>query len=323
MSSADEEKQHITCTDELNNMHITCTDEVDKCANCGKEGSDLNICNKCKMVKYCNLACKKKHKSKHKKKCDRRVAELHDEELFKDHPPAEDCPICMLPLPLDVGSIFNSCCGKRICQGCIHAMVMEELRKGKKEEELGMCPFCREPREDSDKEGIERVEKLMENGNAMAFYVLAGCYADGIRGVPQDWMKANELYLKAGELGCSVAYSNLGNSYYHGQGVEADDKKAKHYWELAAMKGNVDARHNLGLLEGKAGNHDRAFKHFLIAAKAGYNKSLDVVKDGFMNGLVTKHEYEITLRAYHERQTEMKSVARDAAFKARCAAEHT
>lgn len=32
-------------------------------------------------------------------------------------------------------------------------------------------------------------------------------------------------------------------------------KKAKHFNELAAMMGNVDARHNLGVLEGQAGNN--------------------------------------------------------------------
>ena len=32
-----------------------------------------------------------------------------------------------------------------------------------------------------------------------------------------------------------------------------------------------------------------------------------------MDGLVSKDEYEQALRAYHERQTEMKSGARDAA----------
>ena len=90
--------KHIMCTDDIKNLHITCTEDVDVCANCGKEGSDLNICNKCKAVKYCNAACKKKHRNKHKKKCERRVAELHDIELFKKPPPPEDCPICMLPL---------------------------------------------------------------------------------------------------------------------------------------------------------------------------------------------------------------------------------
>ena len=71
------------------------------CAACGKEGGNLNTCNKCKLVKYCNAVCKKKHRSKHKKECERIVAESHDEELFfKDPPSREDCPICFLPLPL-------------------------------------------------------------------------------------------------------------------------------------------------------------------------------------------------------------------------------
>jgi len=43
--------------------------EVSKetCAACGKEGNsdNMNVCNKCHMVKYCNAACKKKHRSKH------------------------------------------------------------------------------------------------------------------------------------------------------------------------------------------------------------------------------------------------------------------
>ena len=29
-----------------------------------------NTCNKCKKVKYCNAACKKKHRHKHKKECE-------------------------------------------------------------------------------------------------------------------------------------------------------------------------------------------------------------------------------------------------------------
>ena len=70
MSNDDDAKEaeHITCTDKMKNLNINkCTEEVEVCANCGKEGSDLNICNKCKSIKYCNAACKKKHRSKHKK----------------------------------------------------------------------------------------------------------------------------------------------------------------------------------------------------------------------------------------------------------------
>ena len=54
----------------LNDMSISddVPSIVSTCANCGKEDVDVtNTCNKCKMVMYCNAACKKKHRSKHKK----------------------------------------------------------------------------------------------------------------------------------------------------------------------------------------------------------------------------------------------------------------
>jgi len=93
MSTSDKIKSNddgiCEVSDMLNNMN---TADVSVCANCGKEGAN-NICNKCKQVKYCNAACKKKHRKKHKKQCERQVAKLHDEELFKEPPPLEDCPI--------------------------------------------------------------------------------------------------------------------------------------------------------------------------------------------------------------------------------------
>ena len=178
--------------------------------------------------------------------------------------------------------------------------------------------------EDKEVEGIVRLFKLMDNGNADAYHQLACYYASGTNGMPQNRAKANELWLKAGELGCAEAYSRLGYSYANGMGVGRDEQKAKHYWELAAMNGNVKSRYNLGLFEGKAGNHQRAKKHFIVAARAGHPESLDVVKKGFMEGYATKEEYTKeeyagTLRAYHESQTEMKSEARDeaSALKAR------
>ena len=287
------------------------------CANCGKgeeSVGDLKACTACKMVKYCNRDCQIAHRPQHKKTCKKRAAELYDEGLFKDPPPREECPICMLPLPLNRGQTnYQLCCGKIICFGCIHAMVTEDIRRGKKNEEVGMCPYCRTPHFSSEEEDIKRMMNLMEKGNADAFQVHAGHYAQGIKGMPQDWTKANELLLKAGELGCAEAYSKLGYSYDYGRGVEADKKKAKHFYELAAMKGDVHARHNLGCVEGQAGNMDRAYKHFMLAARSGYHESLDEIKEGFMAGLVTKHEYGNTLRAYQTRVDEMESEARDKA----------
>jgi hypothetical protein len=300
-------EEKVANNTDINNTAIT------TCAACGKEGGEcMNTCNKCDLVQYCNAACKKKHKSKHKKKCEKRATELFDKKLFKDHPPAEECPICMLPPPLyanDTGMTFHPCCGKRICDGCKYAMD----ESGEKD----ICPFCRSPPANSDEEDIGRLKKLMKKGNADAFEQIAGNYAHGIKGMPQDWAKANDLYLKAGELGCVDAYFNLGNAYTLGRGVEIDKKKAVHYYELAAMNGSVHARHNLGCSEGQAGNHQRAHKHFKLAARAGCKESLDTVKQGFMARYITKEEYANTLRAYQMSQDEMKSEARDKALAAR------
>ena len=154
----------------------------------------------------------------------------------------------------------------------------------------------------------------MEKGNAEAFNNLAGDYTQGILGLPRDRAKANELYLKAGELGCATGYYNLGNSYYAGRGVEVDKKKAMHYYELSSMKGNVKAMYNLGCSEIQAGNYQRAFKHLIIAARAGHATALENVKIGFMNGHITKEEYANALREYQKSQDEMKSEARDIAL---------
>ena len=110
-----------------------------------------------------------------------------------------------------------------------------------------------------------------------------------------------------------MAYHNLGNSYNNGRGMEGDKKKAKYYYELSAMNGDVWARHNLGIEEAKAGNVARAKQHFILSANAGWNDSLVAVKTGFMQGVVTKDEYANTLRAYQQQHDEMKNEDRDKA----------
>ena len=98
------------------------------CANCGKgEDCELKSCTACMMVKYCSRDCQVAHRPMHKKMCKKRAAELRDEKLFKESPPPrEECPICMLPLPLDAYQVvYKSCCGKDICDGCIYYAMRE------------------------------------------------------------------------------------------------------------------------------------------------------------------------------------------------------
>lgn len=260
---------------------------------------------------YCNAACKKKHRTKHKKQCDRRVAELHDEQLFKDHPTPEECPICLLPMLGGDLSIFKTCCGKVICGGCIGAMVEKDVRQHGEEKTMRQpCPYCRMPLAKNNEEEGRQTLKMAESGNAYAMKILGELYLDGRWGMRKDRAKAIELFLKAGDCGYAGGYFCLGRSYLAGEGVDKDMKKGVYYFEQAAMNGHIDARHMLGVIERSLGNYERTTKHFVIAARAGYKDSLEKVKKLYMEGLVTKGEYANTLRMYQKRQDEMNSVAR-------------
>ena len=74
------------------------------------------------------------------------------------------------------------------------------LETGYKNSDLCLCPFCRMPFSESNEERIKMLNKLMKAGNADAFFQLGEHYADGNMDLPQDYAKANELYLKAGDL---------------------------------------------------------------------------------------------------------------------------
>ena len=284
---------------------------VSVCENCGKEGSDnMNTCNKCKMVKYCNATCKKKHRSKHKKACDRRVAELQDEKLFKQPPPEEDCPICFLRLPtLGSGRRYQSCCGKVICSGCICAPIYDD--RGNKVSNK-KCPFCRTPTPTKE-EMFNRIKKRVEAYDANAMYNTGNFYRDGRNGFPEDMDKAIELYHQAAKLGYTGAYNNIGFAYLSGRGVEVNETKARHYYELAAIGGSVGARHNLGIWEENTGNYDRALKHHMIAIRAGEADSLKEVKELYKKGHATKEDYTKALQLYQSYLQEIKSPQRDKA----------
>ena len=138
------------------------------------------------VVKYCNAKCQRNHWPMHKAACKLRAAELRDEALFKDPPAKEDCPICFLPMPLNIISCISlpsatissvpireyaeaneelarkamsnyySCCGKSICGGCIYSF-RESGNDAK-------CPFCNSDR--AKKTDEDRVEELMKRVEA-------------------------------------------------------------------------------------------------------------------------------------------------------------
>lgn len=161
-------------------------------------------------------------------------------------------------------------------------------------------------------EQVKSFKKRIEAGDSHAMYELGCCYRDGDYGLPQDHDKAFELLLRAGELGHASAYNNIGKAYFLGEGnVEIDMEKAKHYWGLAAMSGNVNARNNLGISEEKVGNMKRALKHYMIAVKFGSNRSLERIQELYSSKHATKDDCAGALRAYQGYVNSIRSDERD------------
>jgi len=304
--------------------------DLSKCAACGKGGDNLKVCTSCEQVKYCNAKCRNTHRSKHKKECKKLAAErklqnkiwdmnkmvISDDKLFSDPPPKEDCPICMLPIPFAIGlcqvsTTYQPCCGKTLCNGCVME-AEEEIEKGNLKD---CCAFCRLPSPLSDKEEmLKRVKKRIAVDDVEAIDWLGAQYYHGIGGFPQDYNMAIKLWNKAADLGSVKTprtHHSLANLYHCGRGVEKDDDKAIHYYKIAAIGGHEIARYNLGVLEYESGNYELAMKHYIIAARCGFEDSLKAVGDGYKAGHVTKNEYASILRAYRDSQDEMKSERRD------------
>ena len=151
----------------------------------------------------------------------------------------------------------------------------------------------------------------MEADDPIAIFNHGCWYNEGLYGLPQDYAKALEFYHRAAELGYSKSYCNVGYAYSNGYGVEVDKEKANHYYELAAMGGDEEARHNLGVKEKHAGNMDRALKHHMIAVSGGYSDSLNKIQRLYTNGHATKEDYTKALQSYQTYLSEIKSDARD------------
>ena len=187
--------------------------------------------------------------------------------------------------------VYAFCCGKTVCAGCAMAS-NEEIHKGNIKDG---CAFCRVPLSNGLNETLKRVYKRMELGDHNAFHTLGCKYNDGEWGFAVNQPKALELWHQATELGSISAHHNLAMAHQFGQGVRQDSKKGLHHARLAAIGGHEIARYNLGVTEEHNGNIELAMKHFMFAARAGYD-CLKKVGDGYRRGDVTKDDYAKTLR---------------------------
>jgi TPR repeat protein len=152
---------------------------------------------------------------------------LRDEELFKQPPKPDDCPMTFLMLPeFEVSGIFMACCGKMICAGCRHAHQLQ-TNGG-----CPTCPFCRADIPEDAEETMSMLRKRADANDAMATFQLGWKYLNGDddENVKKDMDKAIKLLHRAAELGSALSCWNLGVMYDTGHGVSTDEKKAKQFF---------------------------------------------------------------------------------------------
>eukprot|EP00986_Skeletonema_menzelii_P011569 scaffold6007_cov73-Skeletonema_menzelii.AAC.1 len=280
------------------------------CASCGIAGGDdikLKKCTACHLVKYCSVNCQREHEAEHKKECKKRAAELHDEILFKQPESIHhgDCPICCLPLSIDVKkSTLMSCCSKLICDGCYLANRKREF-EGRLQRK---CPFCRKAVPSTEEEFNKQLMKRVEANDPVAM-----CQMGSERRDEGDCNAAFEYWTRAAALGDVEAHYQLSILYHNGQGVEKDEKRALHHMEEAAISGHPMARHNLGCLEREKGRVDRAATHWIIAAKLGDDRSLENLKILYKAGFVSKDDFAAALRGHQAAIDATKSPQREEA----------
>ena len=283
------------------------------CASCGiAEVDDIKLkpCDDCDLVKYCD-ECQENHKSEHEEDCKKRAAEVRDELLFKQPESTHmgDCPICSVPLPLNIEkSMMYVCCCKVICGGCENANQNREMEMGLQP----TCPFCRKSLPDTDEECKEQLMKRIEANDPIALRL-----EGGLQKMKGNYASAFEYFTKAAELGDTQAHYRLAGMYHNGQGVEEDKGKEKHHLEEAAIGGHPEARYFLGGAEWNSDNINRAVKHWIIAATQGDDEAIKELMEAFKEGHVEKDVLAVALRSHKAAGDATKSPQRKAAEKRR------
>ena len=237
--------------------------------------------------------------------------ETKDVDLFAPVPEREECPICLIPLPLTERQVvFMRCCGKCICAGCRYKQSMTDKDKKGANHSLkdSKCPFCQQKDKNN---AIKSLRKLMKKKNPRAFIEMARYYHLGDMGLIQSNTRALEMYICAAELGHAEAFVNIGCRYEEGTVVEQNLSKTLEYYEVAAKKGSLSAHRFLLMFHGTNGDIQTSIRHIKVAASAGDQESMDDLMKTYKGKLISKEELTQTLRAFQTSKDLTKSKDRE------------
>lgn len=294
------------------------------CGPCGtaKAKSDGIKRNRC--YASCDLdlvrCCSDVSEEKRRPNDDRQVrkkqgADTSDDILFRQ-PESNylgECPICLVPLSLDPNhSLMLSCCSKLICIGCACACI--RIRYGEVDQMIkkkeSSCPFCRQPEPKTDSEiELYRMRRIRTNDPVAMTEAGKRCYHT------RDYKGAFDYFTRASGLDDMVAEAHycLSFMYMDGKGVGRNAMKGLYHLEEAAIGGQPNARHDLGVHEMEQGRIERAAKHFIIASNNGHDRSVKALRELSAKGYVSRKDFVMAVRAYRDAVDATRSPQREAA----------
>ncbi|RIB09864.1 kinase-like domain-containing protein [Gigaspora rosea] len=115
----------------------------------------------------------------------------------------------------------------------------------------------------NEKKAFELYIKAANMGFSIAMNDVGFCYLNGI-GVEKDEHKAFFYYQKSADMGDALGANSVGFCYLHGIGVEKDEHKAFFYYQKSADMDDVDGIYNVGCRylygEGVSKDEHKAFE---------------------------------------------------------------
>ena len=166
---------------------------------------------------------------------------------------------------------------------------------------------------------VRSIYERASKEDARALFNLGAYSLDGKSGPPKDHLKAIDCFIRAIELGSREVCSKIVLCFHDGNGVAKDMNRVILFSRVGALRGDINARHNIGILEYQVlGNHDVAIRHWKISAEGGNQMSIEWLNrifnaDGKMPGIesISKEDMDNIYRAGHTAQEEIKSEERE------------
>ena len=244
-------------------------------------------------------------------------------------PGRDECPICCHILPLaSEESVYNPCCGKLICLGCIvgrqrailesTGYIINGITPEDKQFRLimehwsNLCPFCRSEDPDDEEDYVERLLNRINIRNdedyAIALMTLGTFYLAGEGRLPQSIQKAEELFQQAYDIDYPTAAFHLFHLYKR----HHPDQKEKMmgYGRRGETLGCIGCTQELGDLAYKSENYAEVARLCMKGTRLGVDMARDTLMKLYKAQHLSKDDLAITLRAHQASNDEMKTVQR-------------